>query len=737
MTTRALIQIAFTALMATGQTAFASLNCPQAILAQPDPAHDAEVSHEHDGPHWVNRSPGKVTFDLTEIKKSIENAYSIDRLKKIYFSIRLNGVEKNSTQNRYAWDTQTITLPEPEHGQYGYFIIAREATSDHKPNIGKDHEIAISELNLRQTIDSQNINQNSFSDFRAGREVHVTITDDLRKKGVNPEFVQKVVELSFKKIVWVQRRKSDPVLRAFINAAKGGVDVSLKLNEIGEPSAVNVRDVASGATLETTPANFYFKVDAAFNGNAFSWDDMLTSLATLIHSPWLVRSTIEFWLDVQQMNGGVIPREVIKENLSSLWLPHVLKAGHAPEVNLQYTNPYLMHWVMETLYAHEPTAENGALLKRVLKSMEQYTKWIEKNRSVTDDHGELIGFVTNALGSGLDNSRGMRGNHHRADEMKSGWVDLLAQQISMYKSMRRWNKSFAHGAGPEALVAAAKIPALETKIKALEDLLDRRYKNEKLGFYFDIIPDGPNHWKQDTAYHSIAGFWALFSGSVPPGQLQRMIEIQMSADHFGGAFPFPANSLHALKLFEIEDGYWNGDARWFAMAMVALHGLEVNDRMDIAYENALKFVEKVGQASTTTVYEMYGLRGKFGKPENAVGVVGSYGDHETRPDFTGWSANLLTMVTRYIIGIQPLMNGKLRWNVLAPMKIGETVGVPKYMYKGVLRSLMLTKIGENEFRFEGGNDIGETDIEVVSWRDSAGTLQPRSQPVRVTVSHHR
>ncbi|HVK61517.1 MAG TPA: hypothetical protein VM432_08205, partial [Bdellovibrionales bacterium] len=170
---------------------------------------------------------------------------------------------------------------------------------------------------------------------------------------------------------------------------------------------------------------------------------MHVALATAPYHPELAKATVKFWLMVQKQNGGVIPREVRKENLISLWFDKTIRDGAEPRANLTYTNPYLMNWVMDALYRFDPSAENLALMKEVSLSIDSYTKWMEANRSVRDRDGLIIGFNGSALGTGADNSRGEIGNKGEDEAYQTGFVDFLAQQIAMLKDKSKWDQIFA------------------------------------------------------------------------------------------------------------------------------------------------------------------------------------------------------------------------------------------------------------------------------------------------------
>lgn len=678
-------------------------------------------------PDWVKHEPGQVTFELKHFTDGVKAKVDAARIPRLSLSLFVNGIEQPAT---YAFSTDKITLVEPVFGQVDYYVSVNEDSDDGQGHKTKKR-VALSEMILHETFDSQTVRGETFSEFlKPNRLFGVTLPPSFEKLALKSDLTRRAIELGYRKVVWVLRPRAGKDVVEFVGKATEGVDVTADLNDKGEPVTAHLVDRKSGAKLSSTANNFYFKVDAAFNGNAFFWDDMLVSLATISHHPSLVRSTIEFWLDVQDRNHGLIPREVRKGNLLSLWFEKIVDPGESEKANLSLTNPYLMHWVMENLYAADPSDENLALLKRVLVSVEQYAKWIEENRSVRDDKGQLLGFTTNALASGLDTSRGERGNYHPPEAYRSGWVDTLAQQISMQKFLLRWYQNPAVTGTDRAGANDAKIRQAREKIAAYEKLLNEKYWNEDLAFYFDIIPDGKGGWKQDTAYHSIAGFWALFAGAASPHQVERMASVQLRPDHFGGQFPFPANSLDSVKLIEGEDGYWEADARWPSMAAIAMEGLRLSGRPDLAYQTAVGFLRGMQEASMTTVYEYYGLTEKMNGTAASRGRVGHLKDHVTRSDFTGWGkVPPVFLMVQDIVGLEPRAEGALRWNVFAPLEIGESISVENYMFHGqLLPKVSLTRVGPQDYHAEADGSPG-LKFEIVAYRDARGRLRPKGLPV--------
>lgn len=705
--------------------ATASLRCEDVFAAAKEasppilPSEGEDDLQKPQNRKWVSRQNGQATFDLSDIVQSINAHFSVQEQKNLVMSVYRNGFE---LPERYPWGPQTLTLQEPPFGQLDYYLFVKKVTA------GREEVVLISEMSMRETHDSQNLDAVSFESYLdKNRKFGVKLNPWLEGYGLKSDLTSRAIEKGYNKIVWVLRPEASTKLSKFVHSATQGVSVVLRMDERGTPIQARVTDRATGKSMTADPKNFFFKVDAAFNGNAFFWDDMFVSLATISHHPWLAKSTIEFWLSVQKMNKGVVPREVRKENLLSLWFDKIIRPGQAPTDNLQYTNPYLIHWVAEKLFAADPSAENLGLMKQVVSSMADYTQWMEKNRAVFDDNHEFIGFTANALGSGLDNSRGSRGNDHSPESYKSGWVDPLAQQISMYKSMARWKRALGED---KTARGAQDLNVIDGKIASLEHLLNTKYWNQEQGFYFDLIPDGRGGVKQDTNYYSIAGFWPLFSMSASPEQLQRIIETQLTPDHFGAKFPFPANSLHSLKLKAEEDGYWNRDARWPSMATVAIEGLRLSGRPDLAFTMATQFLRGMTEANSETVAEMYGAGNKLNVLESK-GRVGQHEGHTTRLDFAGWGkVPPVYLMLENIIGLEPQVDGKLVWNVYAPMQIGDTLEVNNYIYRDqLIKKLVLKKVAEDHFVVT--SDVALPTLQVQSFRDPQGRLLQTPRSVRL------
>lgn len=654
---------------------------------------------------FVKRQGSRATLEWSGIRASVEQksrAHGEDpaTLNALTVSIFINGEEKISG---LPFATSTYTIAEEPRGQVDYYIVYKRGAKI----------VHISEFSLKETTDGQNLAEGSFRGRYAGELLGFELTSGPASTGIRPELTSNALALGKKKIVWILSERAEPVLKEFIASAPKGVDVRAEFGADGEPGQVLVTDRASGARVEAGAKDFFFKVDAAFNGNSFFWDDMLVALATVPAHPWLARSTIEFWLMVQEKNGGTIPREVRKENLLSLWFPETIKYGEEPKPNLTYTNPYLMNWVMDELFRFDPSEKNTRLLDRVAKSMETYASWMEKHRAVRDQNGKLIGFNGSALGSGADNSRGRVGNAAEANAFQTAFIDFISQQAAMYNDIARWSRVLATRERGASLAFSERASRASSKAAELKKLINEKYWNEDRGYYFDLVPDGFGGWSQNRRFTPIAGFWALYAGAASPAQVQRLIETQLRPEAFGGEFPLPANSRFFVVEgrptdsmyiprdgFENEDGYWDKWAHWPPMMAVAIEGFRRSGRPDVAYDLAQKVLKKIAEWSTRTVEESYGEHRVNGE---LMARALQHASHPHRPDFAGWGLVPPVYVTyNHFLGFRPTYQaGRVDWDLRTPLKIGDSLTLRHTIYLGQeIRELKLTRISETRLRIE-------------------------------------
>lgn len=645
---------------------------------------------------------------------------------------------------RWAWrgpfGTTSVTMDANLRVQEDFYVAFKRG----------NEIVHLSSFGHREINDGQVLEPGCFTGRYAGELLGVELSEGLEKHAPSPELMKSAVNLSYKKIVWVISPNAlQSATARFINHAKKGVKVRAIFGEKGEPEFVEVEDRETGQVLHSRPEDFIFKLDAAFNGNSFFWDDMLVALATIPHHPWLVRSTIRFWLMVQQNAGKVIPREVRKSNFESLFWPFAVNYGEDKRWNLVYTNPYLMNWVMDELYRFDPSPENERLLREVLTSVEDYAHWLEEFRSVRDSSGKIVGFNGSALGAGADNRSGRLGNRSEPDAQNSGLMDIMAQQIQMYKDLAKWSDLLIKKSSDNRDRQRLRFNAEEAKAKIAEytETMNQLYWNPERCFYFDLIPNGPGAWKQNLKYTVIGGFWPLWAGVPNEQQVKCMIDKQLRPDAFGGDFPFPANArysikpgehtgdpLYAPRPFWEEDGYWDKWAHWPPMAMVVVEGLRRAGHLDLAYEYSVRFLQKIAKWSTKTVEESYGEfqvtlpDGRIVTEARAI----QHSEHTHRTDFAGWGKGpAVYMYLKHVLGLVPDHHGRMNWNLMVPMEIGQEITIKNLQYKGgTVHLLKLRKTGADSYDLIAKSDKPFPLILNIM-RDRQGKLH--NTPVKVQV----
>ncbi len=590
----------------------------------------------------------------------------------------------------------SLRVPDCPRGQCDYYLLFRDAAGQVRHR---------TEPIIRENQSVQNIPAFAFEQLAVSHSLKFSLPPSMLAKGLSGKLTEKGVELGYQKMVWVLSPKAEVSVRKLIEATPG-IQVVPTLDSKGKPRSVKLLLEHKILAKDLNPDNFFFKVDASFNGNCFFWDDMFVALATVPYYPAMAKSTVEFWLEIQNANGGVIPREVRKVNLKSLWFPDVIRIDRPALPNLQYTNPYLLHRVALELYRFDPSDENRELLKKCADSIIRYANWIEEQRGVRDSKGHLIGFTTSSLGSGGDDSRGERGNEQSLESLEAGWVDLLAQQLDLHRSLVVIYSILDKSVGQKEF--RDRITQQKKKIRSLSQLLQQRYWDPQRTFYFDLVKRNGS-FVRDTTYESIFAFWPLLSGSVDRTKTNLLAKNYLIPTKFGGSFPLPANARDKIvSLDDNEDGYWNKWSHWPSTAAMVITGFAESGRPDVAYRLAFDFVRGMEEASTETVFEFYGEQ-----PGDFKARPGRHFPHKTRADFAGWGkVPPIFNMLRHVVGIEPLANGRLAWNLLAPLEKDESLSVQNLNYRGaVIANLQITKISEAKYQVSAQSPIA-IDIEI-------------------------
>ncbi|MGZ3693246.1 MAG: MGH1-like glycoside hydrolase domain-containing protein, partial [Bdellovibrionota bacterium] len=431
--------------------------------------------------------------------------------------------------------------------------------------------------NLLEKIKIRSVNPANYS----GENTHVIHSPMDKKLGIDPDMPEVVQKIGRSKIVYVWKNPDDPKIASL----QGEVDFQLLRDQNGEIKAYTATDKARN---EKGLAPFVFKkdaafvkVDAAFNENAFLWDDSFTCLHVTPFDPELCRQTLEFWLDVQKNHSqglGDIPREVLKVNGTSYNLYAGVHLGKEIP-NGGYNNPNILGDVVENLVDQTGlTAENRKLVERTLISMKSYAKWLDQFRTVKDRDGKLAGYWISDLGSGMDNIGRAPHGYFSA----TGYVDELARRIELEKSSARLNARLGNW---------KEMSAHEKKAGELDALLNTRYWSKEKGFYYDLVPGPGGKLVRQEDMPTVAGFWPLFSRSASAQQMKRIATDWYTEKTFGGTFPVRSLPPIMQELrpgsYHPEGGYWRG-GNWAPTDIIKALGEERSGRPDLAADTINK-----------------------------------------------------------------------------------------------------------------------------------------------------
>ncbi len=317
------------------------------------------------------------------------------------------------------------------------------------------------------------------------------------------------------------------------------------------------------------------------------------------------------------------------ETLEALYAP-VVEGKPSPLRIHIYDNPPLFAWC-ELLYwrFHGNRARlEDILLKRNL--LQKHFEWFANpptgtrpasspNRielqAVTAGNGAK-GFLWRGAQSGMDNTPRGRGCGGYRGIL---WIDAISQQALNARCIAELYRALGHE--QEAQTWQARFDALAKEINTF-------YWDERDGFYYDIaFKDG-----QPCRVKTIASFWPLLAGVVPPDRAERMIACFAKDQEFFGKFPFPTVARSDPDYDAATGNYWRGGI-WLPTAYMTLQGLERTGARRLADRAAMRLLRQMSETyktvSPATIWECYAPEANLPSTEHGRRV---------RSGFCGWSA---------------------------------------------------------------------------------------------------
>ncbi len=375
-------------------------------------------------------------------------------------------------------------------------------------------------------------------------------------------------------------------------------------------------------------------IDTAFNDCLFMWDStFILMFARYGERAFPFQQTLDNFY-AKQHPSGFISREIKQWDGADRF--------HYADPNS--TGPNLLPWSEWEYFQQFGDRER---LAAVFPPLLAYYQWFRKNRSWPDGSYWSTGWA-----NGMDNQPrvspgvGLTNEH---DFMS--WIDTTAQSVFAARILVK----MAATLGREA-----DVRDLPPEIEHLTRTINDHMWSEKLGFYVDRRRDGSL-----SEVKSIAGFWPLLAGIVPPERQERLLAQLTNPKTFGRPHPIPTLSAdHGW--FNAKGGYWNGGV-WPSTNYMVLRALTANGSDDLAYTLARRHHDYVTQvfADTGTYWENY-------SPEHAKP------GEPAKDDFVGWGGvGPIAVLLEYVFGLRPdFSRDVLVWDV----RLTDAYGVNAYPY---------------------------------------------------------
>jgi Trehalase len=376
-------------------------------------------------------------------------------------------------------------------------------------------------------------------------------------------------------------------------------------------------------------------IDTAFNDCLFMWDSVfILMFARYGERAFPFQATLDNFYAKQHPNGFIC-REIRQWSGEDYF--------HATDPNA--TGPNLLPWSEWEYFQQFGDRER---LAEVFPALLAFNRWFRRNRTWPDGSYWSTGWAC-----GMDNQpRVSLGAHPKWDHGHMSWLDTTAQAVFTDRILLQ----MAAVLGREADVAAER-----AEIESLGAYINDKMWHEAQGFYVDRRRDGSL-----SDCKSIAGFWPLAAGIVPPDRRDKLIDHLSNPATFGRPHPVPSLSADNPAYRADTGEYWLG-AVWPSTNYMVLRALTGNGADALAFELGLKHLDMV-----TRVFEETGTHWENYVPEAARPGTPAQGD------FVGWGGvGPIAVLLEYVFGLRPdFARDVLVWDV----RLTDAHGVDDYPY---------------------------------------------------------
>lgn len=391
-------------------------------------------------------------------------------------------------------------------------------------------------------------------------------------------------------------------------------------------------------------------IDPAFNGHIFMWDcSFMTMFGKYANNVFNFQNTLNDFY-TKQHPDGFICREIRQSDGTDCF----------ERFDPSSTGPNIMPWSEWEYYLNFNDTER---LARVFPSLLAYYQWFRTYKSWPDGT-----YYSSGWGCGMDNQPRMPKNF--SPEWSHGfmsWIDISLQQVYAGTILIEMANK---------LDRKADVASIEKEILVLNLFINTNMWNADKSFYFDRYQDGTL-----SNVKSIASYWALLSGTVPPDRVEKFVEHLSDNKMFDRLHRVPTLSADHPN-FNPNGGYWNG-AVWAPTNYMVLRGLTKYKFDSLAYDIALNHLNNVVEVfnKTNDIRENYA-------PDKVQGNDGK--------NFVGWTGLVpITDLFEYVFGIRPNVPEN---TLLIDVRLTDEYGVRQYPYgkTGVLDIMCKKRRNETE-----------------------------------------
>jgi hypothetical protein len=391
-------------------------------------------------------------------------------------------------------------------------------------------------------------------------------------------------------------------------------------------------EMAFGNLHQVKPGTGFISpfIDPAFNGHIFMWDEgFMLMFGRYGSRAFNFQNSLNNFY-AKQHKDGFICREIRESDGSDVF----------ERFDPSSTGPNILPWTEWEYYLN---FNDSIRLREVFPPLLAYYNWYKTYRSWPDGS-----YFSSGLGCGMDNQpRVPPGYNAELSHGHMSWIDISLQEVFAGNILVQM---------AERLNRMTDVKGIENEIDYLKEYINKNMWQDKTSFYYDRFKDGSL-----SGVKSIAAYWALLAGVVPPQNAKPFIKHLENPHEFARLHRVPTLSADHPD-FNPEGGYWRGSV-WAPTNYMVLRGLSKYKEDSLAHEIALNHLNNV-----VKVFTLSGTLRENYAPDKVQG--------NNAKDFVGWTGLVpVAVLLEYVFGIRPdVPNNTIVWDI----RMADEFGVRQY-----------------------------------------------------------